>query len=293
MTQGPYGAPQPGATPRCKNHPDRVTYVGCQRCGQPICPECSISAAVGMQCSDCVKGGQKQVRSARTVTGAKLAHGRPVVTISLIGACVVAFALQLVLGWDGFTAKFAFAPAFAESQPWRFLTGALLHSPSRIFHIAFNMYALWIVGSQLEFLLGRWRFIVLYVLSALGGNVMVLLLSSPTDPSWFTATIGASGAVFGLFGALLPVLKRLGGESKSILIIIGLNAVIGFVIPNISWEGHLGGLITGALLAWLYVKAPREKATMYAIVGSCSMFLILVVAAILKINAANSVLGFS
>lgn len=292
MTQGSYGAPQAGATPRCKNHPDRITYVGCQRCGQPICPDCSISAAVGMQCSDCVKQGQKQIRTPRTVTGAKMVHGRPVVTISIIVACVIAFALQLALGWDGFTAKFAFAPVLAESEPWRFLTGALLHSPSRIFHIAFNMYALWVVGSQLEFLLGRWRFIVLYVLSALGGNVMVLLLSSPSDSSWFTATIGASGAVFGLFGALLPVIKRLGGESKSILVIIGLNAVIGFVIPNISWQGHLGGLITGALLALIYVKAPKDKAALYAIVGSAAMFLILGVAAVLKINAANSMLGF-
>lgn len=292
MTQGSYGAPQAGPTPRCKNHPDRITYVGCQRCGQPICPDCSISAAVGMQCSDCVKQGQKQVRAPRTVTGAKMAQGRPVVTISLIGACVVAFGLQLMLGWDGFTAKFAFAPVLAESEPWRFLTGALLHSPSRIFHIAFNMYALWIVGSQLEFLLGRWRFLVLYVLSALGGNVMVLLLASPMEPSWRTATIGASGAVFGLFGALLPVLKRLGGESKSILIIIGLNVVIGFVIPNISWQGHFGGLLTGVLLAWLYVKAPREKAAVYAIAGSAAMFVILGVAAVLKINAANSMLGF-
>lgn len=293
MTQGSYGASQAGATPRCKNHPDRVTYVGCQRCGQPICPECSISAAVGMQCSDCVKQGQKQVRTPKTVTGAKMVHGRPVITISIMAACAIAFVFQLALGWDGFTAKFAFAPVLAESEPWRFLTGALLHSSSRIFHIAFNMYALWIVGSQLEFLLGRWRFIVLYVLSALGGNVMVLLLASPTDGSWFTPTIGASGAVFGLFGALLPVIKRIGGESRSILIIIGLNVVIGFVIPNISWQGHLGGLLTGALLAWVYVKAPRDRASLYAIAGSVLMLVILGLAAVWKINSANSLLGFA
>lgn len=284
MTQGPYGAPQAGAgnTPRCKNHPDRVTYVGCQRCGQPICPECSVSAAVGMQCTDCVKQGAKETRTVRTITGAKVVRGRPVVTITLIAICVVAFVLQLSLGWNAFTYKLAFGPGAAESEPWRFITGAILHSPSRIFHIAFNMYALWIVGSQLEVILGRWHFLTLYILSAIGGNVMVLLLASPTDVSWITPTIGASGAVFGLFGALLPVVKRLGGQTRSILVLIGINAVLGFIIPNVSWQGHLGGLIVGALLGWAYVKAPREKAGVIANGASVAMLLLLILVAVLK-----------
>lgn len=295
MTQGPYGASHPnqGAPPRCKNHPDRITYVACQRCGQPICPDCSVPAAVGLQCTNCVKEGKKQTAHARTVTGAKLVTGRPLITMSIIGISVFTFALQLILGWDAFTARFAFAPFLAESEPWRFLTGALLHSPSRLFHILFNMYALWVVGSQLEYLLGRWRFLTLYILSAVGGNVMVLLLANPItstgslDPSWATATIGASGAVFGLFGALLPVIKRLGGQTKPILVIIGLNAVIGFIIPNISWQGHLGGLLVGALLGWVYVKAPRDKSLVYAIGASVAVFVLLATLATWKINVSS------
>lgn len=222
-----------------------------------------------------------------------MVHGKPIITLSIIGVSVAAFVLQLVLGWDAFTARFAFAPFLAESEPWRFLTGAVLHSPSRIFHIAFNMYALWIVGSQLEYMLGRWRFLVLYILGALGGNTMVFLLATPVsatgvDPSWVTPTIGASGAVFALFAALLPVIKRLGGQSRSILIIIGINVVIGFMIPNISWQGHLGGLIIGAILGWAYVKAPREKSTGYAIGASIAVFVVLVLAIMWKINSVSA-----
>ena len=285
MTQGPYGAPRGAANiaPRCKNHPDRATYVVCQRCGQPICPECSVSAAVGMQCRDCVQQGASEVRVKRTVAGATVVAGqRPIVTMTMMGLCVIGFVLQMALGWQDFTSKFVFAPIVGEHEPWRFLTSAFLHSTTSFFHIVFNLWALWVVGPQLELLLGRWRFTALYLLSALGGTVAILLLATPTDASWVTATLGASGAVFGLFGALLPIVKRLGGQSRSILMVIGLNVVVSFIVPNISWQGHLGGLLVGALLGYIYIQAPRDKKFTLGLVATIGVALGLIVAVLVK-----------
>src|SRR5690606_34343400 len=108
------------------------------------------------------------------------------------------------------------------------------------------MYALWLFGRILEQLLGRWRFLALYLLSGLGGSVAVLLLSPDT---W---VVGASGAVFGLFGAFFVIQRRLGSSSMQLIVVIGINLVIGFVIPHISWEGHVGGLIAGSLVGLVY-----------------------------------------
>ncbi len=165
----------------------------------------------------------------------------------------------------GLQEKIAFVPALANSEPWRFLTSAFAHGG--ITHIAFNMYALWVMGSYLEPMLGRARFVAIYLLSALGGSVMYLLLSSPTTVEdalagnygmWRTGAVGASGAVFGLFGAFLVLQRRLGRSSAGMYVIIGINAVIGFVIPGIAWQAHLGGLLTGAAVA---APSPTRAAT--------------------------------
>jgi membrane associated rhomboid family serine protease len=258
----PQAQPQ---VPVCPRHPDRESYVRCQRCGRPTCPECQRPAAVGIQCVDCVAEGQRSVRQARTVFGGSVTDGRPLATMWIIGICVAVFLLQMVV--PGFQNRIAFVPALGQAEPWRFLTSAFAHGG--IAHIAFNMYALWIMGTYLEPMLGRARFIAIYLLSALGGSVMYLLLAAPQSYSealavgpgaWWTSAVGASGAVFGLFGAFLVLQRRLGRSAAGMWVIIGINAVIGFVPGfNIAWQAHLGGLITGAAAAGVIAYLGRGR----------------------------------
>lgn len=258
-------APEPvTAPPVCPRHPDRVAYVRCQRCGRPTCPECQRPAAVGIQCVDCVREQSKTVRDGRTVFGGRVTTGRPTVTISIVVACVVIWLLQLAS--SGVTNALAFVPALGWDEPWRFLTSAFAHSPAMPLHILFNMYALWIVGQYIEQLLGPARYLALYLISALGGGVMVLLLASPPVPGspevlgsdWYAAVVGASGAVFGLFGALLVLNRHLGRSSAWMYATLAINAVFGFVVPHISWQGHLGGFLTGAAAAAIIAYAGRR-----------------------------------
>ncbi len=202
------------------------------------------------------------MRTPRTQFGAKVASDeRPVVTLTIIGICVALWLMQQVAPAVG--QYLDFSPGLARSEPWRFLTAAFLHGP--IYHILFNMYALWIVGQYLEPLLGRVRFAVLYVVCAIGGSVGYLLLTSPqVDPGsgvrYWVATVGASGAVFGLFGAMLVLNRHLGRSSAGIAMVIVINGVIGFVYPGIAWQAHLGGFLTGlAVAAIITVTAPQAR----------------------------------
>jgi membrane associated rhomboid family serine protease len=257
------------AVPVCPRHPDRESYVRCQRCMRPTCPECQRPAAVGIQCVDCVAEGAKTVRQARTVFGGSVTDGRPLATMTLIGICVAVFVAQYAV--PGLQDRIAFVPILGQSEPWRFLTSAFAHGG--LTHIAFNMYALWVMGSYLEPLLGRARFVAIYLLSALGGSVMYLLLSVPTSNvdalsgnygMWRTGAVGASGAVFGLFGAFLVLQRRLGRPAAGMYVIIGINAVIGFVIPGIAWQAHLGGLLTGAAVAAAIAYTGRNRGPLEA-----------------------------
>ena len=288
---GPEGASPSDAPPVCPRHPDRVAYVRCQRCERPVCPQCQRPAAVGVQCVDCVKGQAKTVRTARTVFGGSAgAAQQPVVTMSIIALCAVAFVLQHVVPPDAdgndFTDRFMFVPMLALSEPWRFLTSAFLHSPGFLLHIAFNMYALWLVGPYLESLLGRIRFAALYLLSAFGGSVGVLLLASPDPQSsgWGRGVVGASGAVFGLWGALIVINRRMGRDSAGMITLIVINGAIGFVPGlNIAWQGHLGGLLTGLAVAAVIAYAPKERRALLHPVGLAAVALLLVVLIAVKV----------
>ena len=238
----------PPVTPTCYRHPDRVTYVRCARCNRYICPECMRDAAVGHQCVECVNTGAQQVRQVRTQTT------KPIVTYTLIAANVVMFVLQISV--PGLQRELVLQSyAVADGELYRLLTSAFLHyGPA---HILFNMWALYVVGPPLEAALGRLRFSALYLLSALGGSVLVYLLSSPV-----AQTAGASGAIFGLFGAIFVVGKRLNTDVRWVVAIIAINLAFTFVIPlvssqNISWQGHIGGLVSGAVIATAYAYAPR------------------------------------
>lgn len=283
----PTGAP---ALPTCPRHPDRVALVTCQRCGRPTCPECQRPAPVGIQCVDCVNEGAKQVRRAGGIFGGTVTRGRPTVTYTLIAICVVVWLGQKVV--PSLTSDIWFAPAEAGSQPWRMLTAAFAHSPDSIFHILFNMYALWVCGQYLEPLLGRARFLALYLISAFGGSVGVMLLAgSPTTireaqaSGWLTPTVGASGAVFGLFVALVVLNRHLGRDYSQIIVLIVINAVLGFVVAGIAWQAHLGGAITGGICAAIITGFKSRPQLQWAAMGG--LLIALVLLAVWKYNSVH------
>jgi membrane associated rhomboid family serine protease len=217
------------------------------------------SASVGFQCPDCVAEGAKTVRTPRTAFGGRVSMDTSRVTQALIGLNVVVFLLglgvrnladrfgNLALGFDPATGTIQ---GVAEGQYYRLLTSAFLHAG--VLHILFNMFALAQIGPILEQALGRLRYLALYLLSALGGSVAAFLLAPPNQPS-----VGASGAIFGLFGAYYVVVRRLGGETGPIVALLVINLVITFSVPQIDWRAHIGGLVTGALLAAAFAYAPR------------------------------------
>lgn len=249
--------PPPTETPTCYRHPDRQTYVRCTRCGRYICGECMRSAAVGHQCVECVSEGNKSLRAPRgQFGGVRPTGGTPLVTYTLIAINLLAFVLQMASP-EVERRLVLWTPAVADGEWYRLVTSAFLHYG--IVHILFNMLVLYVLGPQLEQTFGRLRFGTLYGMSALGGSVLVYLLS-PLN----SATAGASGAIYGLFGALFIVAKRRNLDVRPIVALIGLNVAFTLIVPlvtsqNISWQGHLGGLIAGGLVAASFVYAPRQR----------------------------------
>ncbi len=272
------GTPQlPAQTPMCYRHPDRPTYVRCTRCQRPVCPECMRSAAVGHQCVECVNEGAKSVRAPRTQFGGVARSGVPVLTYALIAVNVVVFVLQMVSG--NLEKELTLQPASiaAYDEYYRLVSSMFLHYGAT--HLLFNMVALYFVGPPLEQWLGRLRFGALYALSGLGGSVLVYLLSHPLAP-----TAGASGAIFGLFGAIFVVARKLNLDVRMIVAVVVLNLVFTFAGPAlgtgaISWQGHVGGLITGALIAAAYVYAPAQRRN--AIQAAVSVAALVVFAALI------------
>jgi membrane associated rhomboid family serine protease len=261
----------PQTTPTCYRHPDRATYIRCTRCNRPICPECMHDAAVGHQCDECVREGAKTVRQPKTRFGGREYGAMPVITYALIAINVAMFMLESVS--PGLkSALVLFSPAVADGDLYRLVTSAFMHYG--VAHLLFNMYALWVIGPPLEKWLGGLRFTALYALSALGGSVLVFLLS-PLN----AATAGASGAVFGLFGATFVVGKRLNLDTRWVIGLIAINLAFTFVIPllggqQISWQGHIGGLVTGAAITAAYAYAPRERRTLIQVSATAGLIVL-------------------
>lgn len=241
----------------CYRHPNRQSYVLCQRCGRTICPECQTPAAVGVHCPECMKEARQSAPKTkpRIVTAFRSNSDAPVVTWSIMALSAVVFLLQYLTGGPStgwVTQQFIYYPPYTEFEPWRMLTAVFLHGS--VLHILINMYSLYIFGPILERLLGRWRFAALFLLSGFGGSVAVLFLAPGS------AVLGASGAIFGLVGAFFVIQRKLGGNNLQLMIVIGINVVIGFVIPNIAWQAHLGGLVVGALVALVFLRTrPASK----------------------------------
>ncbi|MDP9985788.1 membrane associated rhomboid family serine protease [Arthrobacter oryzae] len=289
-----YGIPsaEPSAqVPVCPRHPDRPSYVRCQRCGRPACPDCQRAAAVGFQCVDCVNETQRATPEVRTVYGGAVATGKPLVTFGIIVACVVVYALQMLIPGDWVYKQFAYnnifaAPQYGAFEPWRMITSAFLHSPDSLLHILLNMYTLWIFGQALEPILGRVRFLALYLISALGGSVGYLLMNPLLVPGQgLVGLVGASGAIFGLFGAMLLVQRQRGGDTRQLWVLIAINGVIGFLIPHIAWQAHLGGLITGALCAAVLAYAPRgRRRGLIQALGLAAVFALLIAVSWVRVS---------
>ena len=294
MTVPPADAESPGpattpgtGVPTCFRHPGRETYVSCVRCGRPACPDCLRSAAVGQQCVDCVRAGNRGTRQVGTVFGGRAVSGA-VVTWALVAINVVLYLIELArpsLGYDlGMIGLGRFTnggplQGVAEGQWYRLITSAFLPPPGGglgPLDIIFNMWALILVGPALERLLGHARFLTVYLVSALGGSVALYVLVP------YELALGASGAIFGLFGAWFVVARRLRLDSRWIVTLVVLNLVIGFVVPNIAWQAHLGGLLAGGLLTAAYAYAPRENRALIQAGATVAVVGVLVLAVLVR-----------
>ncbi|QYJ03236.1 rhomboid family intramembrane serine protease [Nocardioides panacisoli] len=278
-----------GGVPTCYRHPDRECYIRCQRCDRSICPDCMHEASVGFQCPACVAEGRKQTRTGQTPYGGKRSDNPALTSYVLIGLNAAVWLAIIATGWrtsdlinrlalspvgvcnsaaspdsyypsvdsaglctNGTQGDGVWFPGVADGALWQMITSAFAHVD--VWHIGANMLVLWFIGPQLERVLGRTRFLALYLASGLAASVCVFWLSAVNSH-----TLGASGAIFGMLGALLVVVWKVGGDLQPLLIWLGINAFITFTIPNVSWQGHLGGFLGGALIAALFVFAPRER----------------------------------
>ena len=244
----------------CYRHPDRQSFVLCQRFLRTICPECQTQAAVGVICPECMAEQRKGATSAQRKAERRWSRpravtaggGRPVITYAIIAITALIGVVQFLTG-NVVTNALLFNSAYLTPglgvpfEPWRLLTTMLVHGS--FIHVALNMLAVWMIGQSLEPLLGRSRYLTLYVLSGLGGSAAVALIAP------FTSVVGASGAVFGMLGALLVIGRHIGANIRGILIVLGINLVIGFLPGfNVSWQAHVGGLAVGALVGLIYAR---------------------------------------
>jgi len=287
----PYGQPI-DALPACYRHPGRHTGLRCTRCDRPTCPECLRDAAVGQQCVECVNDGRRTTRQPVTWAGARVAN-QPVLVYLLIAANVAIYAITALQA-----NSFAFnsnSPLFAEwvtwpraaavnDQWWRIVTGGFLHYG--LIHIAVNMLSLWVLGRDLERVLGRVRFAAVYFLSLIGGSVAVMLFSDPDS-----GTAGASTALYGLMGCYLVAVVRLKLNPRPILFTLAVNVFLTFSLPGISITGHFGGLVVGAIAMAALVYAPQKNRAWWQGGALAALFLVLVLMYVTRAAMLVSALG--
>lgn len=220
-------------------------------------------------------------------------HGGPVMTWALIAACTAVWLVEVLLGFLSPTLqnwliyRGMLAPATMLAEPWAIVTSMFLHSPNSILHILFNMIALYSVGPVLERLIGHWRFLGLYMISGLGGalGMMVWAVVAPGGQGWQTAAYGASGALFGLFAALLVVYRRIGADIRSMLIWMAVNFALPFVVGGVAWQAHVGGLLTWLLIGGIRPWRGKSLAWRMQVYGWSVT--VLVIALIVACNFAN------
>jgi len=239
-----------------------------------------INAPVGFQCPECVAGAQ--VALPKTRFGGSF-NTVPKVTRTILVTCISIFVLSLLLG--SFALAFGMIPAaIAQGEWWRLLTSTLLHGS--ILHLLFNMYALYWLGPQLERSLGHMRFAALYVLSALGGSVASYWFSDLR-----TVSVGASGAIFGLITATIVIGREMRTDVSQLVVLLGLNVVIGFLQPGIDWRAHFGGAVTGAAIAFIYTKGNRLNRDRIHRAGLTGIFVFLVLATLARNAQVAALIG--
>ncbi|WUH48970.1 rhomboid family intramembrane serine protease [Streptomyces sp. NBC_00443] len=298
-------AVEPAVT-TCYRHPKVESHVRCTRCDRYICPDCMREAAVGHQCVECVKEGSRSVRQARTLVGGRIS-ATPLVTAVLIGLNVLAYLAEVVrpevvdrfsmlsarlVGPDGGYYIYVaghpsdfHAEGLVAGQWERLLTSGFLHLPPTegtfgLLHIVMNMLSLWQLGRVVEPMLGRVRYLALYLLATLGGSVLQLLLGDVNVES-----VGASGAIFGLGAAYYVLARRIGADMQSV------NRFMAFLLLWLllsagltSWQGHLGGLLTGAAITLAYAYAPRGPRQALIQTAACvGVLVLLAVVAVAKV----------
>lgn len=255
----------------CYRHPGREAYVRCQRCERIICPECQVEASVGFLCPECAGGTPAQISSAvRRAQRLATTGGRPLVSITLIAINTLVWLLQVLPG-SAVTEQLAYSPMSLALDPWRMLTAGFAHDPNNFLHLALNMYSLYVFGQVLEPMLGRIRFIALYLLALLGGSAAVTWLSSVVG-----YTLGASGAIFGLMGAYFVIARRLGAQGGQLVGLIAINLAFGFFMPGISWQAHVGGLAVGCLVAVLFINTRQINQKTQQLLGLIGIFVLIV-----------------
>ncbi|WP_327415060.1 rhomboid family intramembrane serine protease [Streptomyces sp. NBC_01233] len=279
--------------PGCYRHPDRDTGISCTRCERPICPECMISASVGFQCPECVREGsgtghRPTANAPRTLAGGVVAADPHLVTKILIGINVLVFLvgainpalvvqLELIARYREFAYLVGPIEGVSTGEYHRLLTSVFLHT--ELWHIAGNMIALWVIGGPLEAALGRARYLAVYLLSGLGGSALVYLMSAPNTP-----TLGASGAVFGLLGATVVLVRRLRYEMRPVIVMVVLMLVLTFVPLggiSVSWPAHVGGLVTGALVGLGMLTPTTGRTRTLVQWGTCAGVFLLATALVL------------
>ena len=297
MDQQPPGGQDPTSSVdgpvSCYRHPGRETAIRCVRCDRPICTDCMVSASVGFQCPDCVRQGSgtghhPAAARPRTLAGGTIAADPRLITKILLGINAAVFLAVLansalindleLLGRANF--YYGGPPeGVAEGQWYRLVTSMFLHEA--VWHFAFNMLGLWWLGGPLEAMLGRARYLALYLLSGLAGGALTYWLAAPNQPS-----LGASGAIFGLLGATVVLMRRLNYDMRPVFMILALNLVITFnPWGGIAWQAHVGGLLAGALIAIGMVHAPPERRNLVQY-GTCAAALAVVVLIVLARTAS-------
>ncbi|WP_197024286.1 rhomboid family intramembrane serine protease [Nocardiopsis sp. CNT312] len=268
-SQPPSGAtPEPAAPRTCYRHSGRETGVSCSRCERPICPDCMVEAAVGFQCPHCVAEGRRRTRRPRTVFGGGVV-GRPYVAWTLLGLMAAGYLAQmatatpigsagaspLIRGFGmlglGVTENGDVLGVLA-GEWYRLITAAFLHGG--VFHLLLNGYLLYLFGTPLERWLGHGRFLALWLLGALSGSVLTVLV----EPHQFA--VGASGAGFALLGAVFVLGRRIGADLRMVGVLLVINLVATFLVPNISWTAHIGGLVAGLVLGAVFAYVPGSRA---------------------------------
>ncbi len=223
-------------------------------------------------------------------SGRALSVSIPLVTRTIMIVTGLSFLLQLLPGLD-LIHRLSFVPALTLDQPWRLLTVALVHEQPSPIHLLANMIGLFFFGSFVERALGRWRFLAVYLLGAIGGSVMVLLLAEPWSRDWVTNNIGASGAVFAIIGVLLVPTKRLDRNITGVVLFVVLNFGYGFLVEGVSWEAHLGGLLTGFVLGCAALLVRRERSALVFWLVAGALVVLMAVAAVVKTLAAGPAPG--